>query len=243
MSANRAALLLVCMFPVLMAANCRDRTRDVDIIGADPTPPTIKLQITSLDPDRAPAQKGFRTRVLGSNFQDGARVMIGDREVTTIYGSDNVVTASVPPLDAGGYDVQVTNPDGEVAILRGGLVITADTSATAASNCDDLKVYFPLDSSKLDDAAMRALAATNGCVSGPSAAVRVEGHCDDRGTIDYNIALGQRRAEAVKRYLVSQGIAPTNIRTVSYGEERPAVEGNNESAWQQNRRAEIRFRE
>jgi peptidoglycan-associated lipoprotein len=65
----------------------------------------------------------------------------------------------------------------------------------------------------------------------------IEGHCDERGTRDYNLALGERRANAAKNYLVSIGIPANRIRTVSYGKERPVALGSNESAWAQNRRA------
>ena len=65
----------------------------------------------------------------------------------------------------------------------------------------------------------------------------VEGHADERGTEEYNMALGERRANAVKRYLVSQGVSADRIRVTSYGKSRPAVKGSNEDAWAQNRRA------
>ncbi len=69
--------------------------------------------------------------------------------------------------------------------------------------------------------------------------VVVAGHCDERGTIEYNLALGERRAQAVKGYLVDGGVADGRIETVSYGEEQPAVMGSDESAWSMNRRAEL----
>ena len=64
----------------------------------------------------------------------------------------------------------------------------------------------------------------------------VEGHCDDRGTREYNLALGERRATAVKNALVALGVPANRIKTISYGKERPAVVGDNEAAWAQNRR-------
>jgi len=70
----------------------------------------------------------------------------------------------------------------------------------------------------------------------PNVTIVVEGHCDERGTREYNLALGERRANAVKEYLVSRGVSANRIETISYGKERPAVLGSNESAWQQNRR-------
>jgi peptidoglycan-associated lipoprotein len=71
----------------------------------------------------------------------------------------------------------------------------------------------------------------------PNSRITIEGHCDERGTRDYNLALGERRANAAKNYLASLGIDPARIQTVSYGKERPQAQGSNEQAWAQNRRA------
>ena len=71
----------------------------------------------------------------------------------------------------------------------------------------------------------------------PNAAVTVEGHCDERGTREYNLALGERRANAAKQYLVAQGIPAARISTISYGKERPDPVGSDEAAWARNRRA------
>jgi peptidoglycan-associated lipoprotein len=73
----------------------------------------------------------------------------------------------------------------------------------------------------------------------PWAAVRIKGHCDERGTLEYNIALGQRRAEVARGYLVALGIEPAAVESVSYGSEIPAVDGHDEEAWAQNRRDEL----
>lgn len=70
--------------------------------------------------------------------------------------------------------------------------------------------------------------------------VMIEGHCDERGTVEYNLALGQRRADSARSYLVDLGIESSRLSTISYGEERPFEEGSNESAWSQNRRAHFR---
>jgi peptidoglycan-associated lipoprotein len=70
----------------------------------------------------------------------------------------------------------------------------------------------------------------------PNVNVTIEGHCDERGTREYNLALGERRASAVKNYLVADGIGSARVKTISYGKERPAVLGSNEAAWAQNRR-------
>ena len=73
------------------------------------------------------------------------------------------------------------------------------------------------------------------------AALVLEGHCDERGTPEYNLALGQRRADAVAAYLKDLGVNASAVQTVSYGEEKPFAQGNDETAWSQNRRAHFRF--
>ena len=98
-------------------------------------------------------------------------------------------------------------------------------------------VFFPLDSAELDDAG-RAIATENAAVlkKYTTWGITIEGHCDERGTAEYNLALGERRAVAVKTYLSSLGISPDRIRTVSYGKEFPFDMGHTEEAWARNRR-------
>ena len=99
------------------------------------------------------------------------------------------------------------------------------------------RVFFALDSSELSSAARATLARQAQWLNQyRSAQIVVEGHCDERGTREYNLALGERRANSVKEYLVSQGVSADRVRTISYGKERPAVAGSNEAAWSQNRR-------
>lgn len=73
----------------------------------------------------------------------------------------------------------------------------------------------------------------------PNAKIQIEGHCDERGTLEYNLALGERRANSTKKYLISLGISENRISTISYGEERPLDPGHNEEAWARNRRAQF----
>ncbi len=75
----------------------------------------------------------------------------------------------------------------------------------------------------------------------PSAQMTLEGHCDERGTVEYNLALGERRANTVKRYLIVQGVNPYQLESVSFGEERPAMLGSSDASWSKNRRAEIKY--
>jgi len=100
------------------------------------------------------------------------------------------------------------------------------------------RVFFATDSSVVDSAGQAALDKQAAWLKdNTSVSVTLEGHADERGTREYNIALGERRATAAKSYLVSQGVSASRINTLSYGKERPAATGNDESAWSQNRRA------
>ncbi len=98
-------------------------------------------------------------------------------------------------------------------------------------------VFFDYDRSALRDDA-RDVLTSNGklFVDNAGAQVLLEGHCDERGTVEYNLALGERRAGAVKGYLVQYGVDASRLRTISYGEERPFAPGQDEAAWSQNRR-------
>ena len=99
-------------------------------------------------------------------------------------------------------------------------------------------IYFDTDRFNIDSADAAALQAQAQYFARyPQLTFTVEGHCDERGTREYNLALGERRANAAKNYLVGLGVSPDRIRTVSYGKERPVALASNEAAWSQNRRA------
>ncbi|HEY8120353.1 MAG TPA: peptidoglycan-associated lipoprotein Pal [Myxococcota bacterium] len=100
-------------------------------------------------------------------------------------------------------------------------------------------VYFDYDQSVIRDDQRATIGSNaNAIKSSGLAKVTVEGHCDERGSDEYNLALGERRANAVKQYLVDSGVTAA-VDTVSYGESRPAVQGSDDSAWRMNRRAEF----
>lgn len=106
------------------------------------------------------------------------------------------------------------------------------------------RVFFDFDSSELTDTT-KTLLDSNVALMGKKTDIKVEvqGHADERGTTDYNLALGQRRAKAVRDYMTNAGVSPTRIKTISMGEERPLVAADGETAWAQNRRAEFRVYE
>lgn len=101
--------------------------------------------------------------------------------------------------------------------------------------------YFEFDKSELSAEARAALVHhANNLKANPNMRVRLEGHADERGTREYNLALGERRAQAVERYLQVQGVSASQLETVSYGEERPADTGTTEAAYSRNRRVEMK---
>jgi len=120
---------------------------------------------------------------------------------------------------------------------------TADETATQGPSGELLSkriVYFDFDSAEVRADSQTVVAAHARYLAGaPAQKVRLEGHADERGSREYNIGLGERRAQSVRRALMLQGVAESQITTVSYGEERPAVAGSDEQAYSANRRVEI----
>ena len=101
-------------------------------------------------------------------------------------------------------------------------------------------VYFDYDSYALRPDALKTLSENVDKIKKvPNVLVQIEGHCDERGTQEYNLALGEKRALAVREHLIKLGISGDRMVTISYGEERPAVEGHDEAAWSKNRRSEF----
>lgn len=110
------------------------------------------------------------------------------------------------------------------------------TQADLVTNVGD-RIYFGYDRYDLTPEARSVLdAQAQWLAQYPTLSVTVEGHADERGTREYNLALGERRANSVKNYMVALGVSPSRINTISYGKERPAVPGSNDAAWSQNRR-------
>ncbi|CAI8444838.1 MAG: Outer membrane lipoprotein Omp16 [SAR116 cluster bacterium MED-G04] len=116
----------------------------------------------------------------------------------------------------------------------GSSTMTKDEELVSIGN----KVYFDFDSSALSADAKSTLNAQAAFLrSNPSVRITVEGHADERGTREYNLALGDRRASAARDFLVAQGIDGARIKTISYGKERPEMVGSNDEAWAKNRRS------
>ncbi len=146
-------------------------------------------------------------------------------------------------------DLSTTAPD-ESADESGVQAYGTDDGGTSSfSELDDPQsqlsvriIYFEYDSSEIR-AEYRSVVEAHAryLIENPSTTITLEGHADERGSREYNLALGERRAQSVKQQMTVLGASSSQIRLVSYGEERPAVDGHDEASWQQNRRVEILY--
>lgn len=129
-----------------------------------------------------------------------------------------------------------TPKDGAGAGGAGQVSVRPGSQEDLAQNVGD-RVFFGTDRSDLTTEARNTLNRQSQWLKTyPQVTITIEGHADERGTREYNLALGERRANAVKNYLIAQGVQSARVRTISYGKERPAVLGSDESAWAENRR-------
>lgn len=142
---------------------------------------------------------------------------------------------AVPVADSQKKD-EAQQPAAVVAVAN-----TQQPANTAAVAAAFEKVYFDFNSTDLNNDARSTLALNAEILmkTQQDVKLRIEGHSDERGSAEYNLALGERRAKAAAKYLVTMGVKPDRLSTISYGEEHPAVQGCDESAWSKNRRDEF----
>jgi peptidoglycan-associated lipoprotein len=144
-----------------------------------------------------------------------------------------------PPPAAAETGGATTSGIGQTGAGAGSSTLTPQQQALAALKTKNV-VYFDYDSSEIASQYLSVVAAHAAyLVKYPTAHVRLEGNTDERGSREYNIGLGERRAQVVRKALLAQGVADAQITTVSYGEERPAAPGHDEAAYAQNRRVEF----
>ncbi len=151
-----------------------------------------------------------------------------------------VAACATKPKDAadasGSGSSSTDSSDGNITETTGSGIVSGSQEDLIVNVGD--RVFFGYDSSDLDSDALELLQDQVAWLKQNSnVSVTIEGHCDERGTREYNLALGEKRAQAVKNYLIGLGINPDRVSTISYGKERPAVVGSNDGAWAQNRRS------
>lgn len=157
-------------------------------------------------------------------------VLQGNPTATVEIDQDNLSKSNTTATNT-----NTTNTEGAVADGAGADAPASDDVAMGAPEVN--KGYFDYDSSVVKSDTEEVIRSFGQwMIANPSSKLVVEGHADERGTREYNLALGARRANATKRYLVAMGISPNRIRTISYGKERPDDPRSNEEAWAKNRR-------
>ena len=154
-----------------------------------------------------------------------------------------VAACATTPKDSADSSGSGSSSSGSDVSSEGTITETTGSGIVSGSQEDLIvnvgdRVFFGYDSSDLDSDALELLQDQGAWLKQNSdVSVTIEGHCDERGTREYNLALGEKRAQAVKNYLIGLGINPDRVSTISYGKERPAVVGSNDGAWAQNRRS------
>lgn len=145
--------------------------------------------------------------------------------------------------DAAVEDRGTTADGAQASGAQAGAAFSGHELDNPASLLSKRVIYFDYDSSSIREEDRQVIAAHAGYMAANTGAVAVlEGHADERGSREYNIALGEQRAKAVRQLLLFQGAAARQLETVSYGEERPVAQAHDEASWQQNRRVEIVYR-
>ncbi len=135
-----------------------------------------------------------------------------------------------------------SNTDATHGAEMGGSGMATEMHSGQADALSKRVIYFEFDSSDVTSEAREIISAhAQNLSQNANLSVVLEGHADERGTREYNVALGERRAKAVQELLVLQGVQPSQIQVISFGEERPAAVGHDESAWRLNRRVEILY--
>jgi peptidoglycan-associated lipoprotein len=173
------------------------------------------------------------------NSGPGALGGSGDQDFGS-GGQGNIGNGSTGSFSANPFASNDGNGSGGSGSGSGGMGSGIQESRLQAYKASsDLKdIHFKFDQYDLDDNSRTVLQRNAEFLkSNPNLHVEVQGHCDERGTNNYNIALGERRAHSTKKYLVSQGVNARNVHVISYGEEKPFCFGSGESCWQENRRA------
>jgi peptidoglycan-associated lipoprotein len=246
--ATSAAILLALLISGIGCAKKPPAPAPVEAKAPPPPPPPPPPSATiSLSASPSAIEKGQSTTLSWSS--SNATGVIIDNGVGTVEASGSRM---VSPSVSTTYKATATGPGGN-AVAEARVTVTAPPAVTPpplpaisdseffSANIKD--AFFDYDSYDIrEDARAALLSDARALKERPGIRIAIEGHCDERGSERYNLALGDRRANAAKDFLVSQGIDASRINTISYGEERPFCEEHNEECWQLNRRARLVMR-
>jgi len=233
------SILVLASAALLIVAGCNKKPPAASTPPPTPPPPAAKPTVT-LSADPTSINKGQSAK-LSWTTTDANNVSISPEVgAVTPQGS-----TTVTPSDSTTYTITASGPGGNADATARITVNAPPPPAPAAKEPDwntlfmrEVRdAYFDYDSAEIRADAREALQKTADFLKKyPQARVVIEGHCDERGSTEYNLALGDRRANAVKQYLVNLGVSAANLNTVSYGKEKPFCSESNEACWQQNRR-------
>jgi peptidoglycan-associated lipoprotein len=237
-SLYRAGLIAV-LAAAVFTFGCKKPPKAPPPATAAPPPAAARPTVT-LQASPTTLSKG-ESATLSWNSTDATELSIApDVGAVTAQGS-----TKVSPADSTTYTITATGPGGSTSATASVTVNAPPppVEQPRGPSLDELflkevrDAYFDLDKADIRADARAALSKTADFLKAyPQLKVTIEGHCDERGSTEYNLSLGDRRATAVKQYLVSLGIPADRISTVSYGKEKPFCMESNESCWQQNRR-------
>lgn len=199
-----------------------------------PPQPTVTLQATPGN-----VQRGQSTTLQWSSTNATSLTLAPGVGMVSPEGN-----TSVTPTDSTTYTITAMGPGGSASANARVTVSVPPSRPAASATLEEMftkevkDAYFEYDKSDIRPDARAALTQTaNFLKSYPQIKVTIEGHCDERGSTEYNLALGDRRAQAAKDFLVSLGVPSDRMQTISYGKERPFCTDHTEQCWQQNRRA------
>lgn len=248
-------LILFLMVAVLFVVGCGPKAPPVSPTlpppakdPAPPPPPPTPAPTVSISASPTTVERGEQTTLTWDSGNTSSLSIDGG--IGNVAGSGSIV---VSPAGSTTYTATATGPGGEgrastrVTVLEPRPPVDVSTDADkvqeAINNGTVRPVFFDYDKADLTEES-KVILRENARIFRlyPQARVAVEGHCDERGTEEYNLALGDNRAVAAKEFLVELGVDPAQLDTISFGEERPFNTGQNEAAWAENRRAHFSVR-
>jgi peptidoglycan-associated lipoprotein len=201
---------------------------------------------------------GCQSAVGGSNSQGASSQRAGSQQTAETVEKAPEVVEQPPVVDTSTYDVPPVSSSGDGVVLdeygnimgrmiNGEFVPEPGYVAGAGPSDSDLLsqtiIFFDFDQSSIKPEFRDVLSAhAANIAANPGLSLRLEGHADERGSREYNIGLGERRAQAVKRALMLNGVSSGSLNTISFGEEKPLSPGTGESVWSQNRRVELVYK-